>query len=116
MVPMCAEPPAQPVAAARAELEASVVERPRVQLRLLNHWDNLDGSVERGYAGRSLWDWPALPAGDPRYTTYARANASLGINGAVVNNVNANPRSLTAEYIAKAKGLADLFRPYGIKL
>jgi len=83
----------------------------------LNHWDNLDRSVERGYAGKSLWKWDELPGTvDPRYKDYARANASLGINGTSVNNVNANPIFLTAEYLAKLKVLADVFRPYGIRL
>ncbi|WHO40569.1 alpha-glucuronidase family glycosyl hydrolase [Sphingobium sp. AP49] len=90
---------------------------PRIGLRLLNHWDNLDGTVERGYAGQSIWDWWRLPDyKGPRYTDYARANASLGINGTVLNNVNAKADSLTAAYIAKAAALADLFRPYGIKV
>lgn len=91
--------------------------KPAVPLRLLNHWDNLDGSVERGYAGQSLWDWWTLPElKDPRYADYARANASLGINGTVLNNVNASADSLTAPYIAKAAALADVFRPYGIRV
>ena len=90
---------------------------PRVKLRVLNHWDNLDGTVERGYAGASLWDWWTLPDfADPRYTDYARANASLGINGTVLNNVNAKAESLTPRYIAKAAALADVFRPYGIRV
>lgn len=90
---------------------------PRVKLRVLNHWDNLDGSIERGYAGQSLWDWWTLPDfRDPRYTDYARANASIGINGTVLNNVNAKADSLTAPYIAKAAALADVFRPWGIKI
>ena len=90
---------------------------PRVKLRVLNHWDNLDGVVERGYAGASLWDWWTLPDfRDPRYTDYARANASIGINGTVLNNVNAKAESLTAPYIGKAAALADVFRPYGIKV
>lgn len=90
---------------------------PRVKLRLLNHWDNLDGTVERGYAGQSIWDWWRLPDWKgPRYTDYARANASIGINGTVLNNVNAKSDSLTAPYIAKAAALADVFRPYGIKI
>ncbi|PTT88934.1 alpha-glucuronidase [Pelomonas sp. HMWF004] len=90
---------------------------PRVRLRLLNHWDNLDRSVERGYAGASLWDWWKLPElRDARYTDYARANASLGINGTVLNNVNAKAESLTAPFIAKAAALAEVFRPYGIKV
>jgi alpha-glucuronidase len=95
----------------------NIASRPRVQIRLLNHWDNLDGSIERGYAGRSLWQWSELPARiDPRYRDYARANASLGINGTVVNNVNANPLLLTQDYIFKLKALADVFRPYGLRL
>lgn len=90
---------------------------PRIGLRLLNHWDNLDGMVERGYAGQSIWDWWRLPDyTGPRYTDYARANASIGINGTVLNNVNAKATSLTAPYIAKAAALADIFRPYGIKV
>lgn len=94
-----------------------VAERPRVKLRLLNHWDNLDRTVERGYAGQSIWDWWKLPtASDPRYVDYARANASLGINGAVLNNVNAKPDSLTPDWIAKAAKVADVLRPYGIRV
>ena len=94
-----------------------VLSAPKVNHRLLNHWDNLNGSVERGYAGASLWDWWKLPDyKDPRYVDYARANASIGINGAVLNNVNAKADSLTAPYIAKAAALADVFRPYGIKV
>jgi len=94
-----------------------IVSAPRVRRRLLNHWDNLDGSVERGYAGASLWDWWKLPdIKDPLYVDYARANASIGVNGAVLNNVNARADSLTAPYIAKAAALADVFRPYGIKV
>ena len=90
---------------------------PRIGLRLLNHWDNLDGTVERGYAGQSIWDWWRLPDWKgPRYIDYARANASIGINGTVLNNVNAKADSLTAPYIAKAAALADVFRPYGIKV
>jgi len=93
------------------------VSAPKVNHRLLNHWDNLDGHVERGYSGASLWDWWKLPDyKDPRYVDYARANASIGINGAVLNNVNAEADSLTAPYIAKAAALADVFRPYGIKV
>jgi len=94
-----------------------ITSAPKVRHRLLNHWDNLDGTVERGYAGASLWDWWKLPDHlDPRYVDYARANASIGINGAVLNNVNAKADSLTAPYIAKAAALADVFRPYGIKV
>jgi alpha-glucuronidase len=94
-----------------------ILSAPKVNHRLLNHWDNLDGHVERGYAGASLWDWWKLPDyTDPRYTDYARANAAIGINGTVLNNVNAKADSLTAPYIAKAAALADVFRPYGIKV
>lgn len=94
-----------------------VRESPRVALRVLDHWDNLDRYVERGYAGSSLWDWQTLPQWrDPRYTDYARANASLGINGTVLNNVNASAMSLSPAYLAKAAALADLFRPYGIRV
>lgn len=90
---------------------------PAVKLRLLNHWDNLDRSVERGYAGQSIWDWWKLPeVRDPRYIDYARANASVGINGTVLNNVNAKADSLTQPYIAKAAAVADVLRPYGIKV
>lgn len=96
-----------------ARLEVS--EKPRLQLRLLDHWDNLDGTIERGYAGRSLWNWSELPQKiDPRLSDYARANASIGINGALLNNVNANAQILTADYLVKVAVLADLFRPYGI--
>ncbi|MBB1061188.1 alpha-glucuronidase family glycosyl hydrolase [Marilutibacter spongiae] len=94
-----------------------VREVPHVKLRVLDHWDNLDGYVERGYAGRSLWDWHTLPGWrDPRYTDYARANASVGINGSVLNNVNAEALSLSHEYLRKAAALADVFRPYGIRV
>ncbi|MET0549177.1 MAG: alpha-glucuronidase family glycosyl hydrolase [Xanthomonas sp.] len=94
-----------------------VHESPRIRLRVLDHWDDLDGHVERGYAGRSLWDWQSLPEWrDPRYTDYARANASVGINGTVLNNVNANAQSLAPDYLAKAAALADVFRPYGIRV
>jgi alpha-glucuronidase len=90
-------------------------EVPRVRRRLLDHWDNLDGSVERGYAGSSLWDWAQLPGTlSPRYRAYARANASIGINGVVLTNVNANARVLTPEYLAKVAALANEFRPFGI--
>jgi alpha-glucuronidase len=94
-----------------------VAERPKVQLRLLDHWDNLDGSIERGYAGKSLWKWEELPGTlDPRHRDYARACASIGINGAVLNNVSANPRILRADYLEKVAALADVLRPYGVKV
>jgi alpha-glucuronidase len=92
-------------------------EAPKVELRLLHHWDNLSRLVERGYAGQSIWDWWKLPnIVDRRYVDYARANASLGINGTVLNNVNAQAESLSAPFIVKAAALADIFRPYGIKV
>lgn len=90
---------------------------PKLELRMLDHWDNADGTIERGYAGRSLWNWNALPGTlDPRYTDYARANASVGINATSLTNVNADKRFLTDEYLVKAAALADVFRPYGIKV
>ncbi|WP_081426956.1 alpha-glucuronidase family glycosyl hydrolase [Sorangium cellulosum] len=90
---------------------------PKIKNRILNHWDNLDRTVERGYAGRSIWDWSALPGTlSPRYKDYARANASIGINGTVLTNVNANAQVLTPSYLVKVKALADVFRPYGIKV
>jgi len=93
----------------------SVADAPRIKLRVLDHWDNLDRSVERGYAGQSLWDWAQLPDSvTPRYRDYARANASIGINASVLTNVNANAKVLTPEYLTKAAKLADIFRPYGI--
>lgn len=92
-------------------------EAPRIKLRMLDHWDNLDRSVERGYAGQSLWDWHKLPDYiDPRYVDYARANASIGINGTVLTNVNANATSLTPQYLEKSAALARVFRPYGIRV
>jgi alpha-glucuronidase len=95
----------------------SVVSAPRIALRMLDHWDNLDRSVERGYAGKSLWDWAHLPDSLPaRYRDYARANASIGINGAAITNVNANAKILTPEYLAKVAALAGVFRPYGIRV
>jgi alpha-glucuronidase len=94
-----------------------IAEKPRLERRMLNHWDNLDGSIERGYAGRSLWKWDELPnVVDPRITDYARANASLGLNGTVINSVNANPRSLTPAYLEKAAAIAGVLRPYGIRV
>ncbi len=94
-----------------------IVSRPKIQYRLLDHWDNLDGSIERGYAGKSLWKWDDLPDKiDDRYYDYARANASIGINGTVLNNVNANPNIFKPEYLKKVAKLADIFRPYGIRV
>ncbi|MUP36681.1 alpha-glucuronidase family glycosyl hydrolase [Labilibaculum euxinus] len=94
-----------------------IVEIPSYQRRILNHWDNLDGTVERGYAGHSIWQWEDLPEKiSPRYVEYAKANASIGINGTVLNNVNAKPDILKLEYLEKVKVLANTFRPYGIKV
>jgi alpha-glucuronidase len=101
----------QPVA------DLSVVSAPKIKLRMLDHWDNLDGSIERGYAGRSIWDWSHLPDSLPaRYRDYARANASIGINGVSITNVNANAKILTPEYLTKVAALAGVFRPYGIRV
>ena len=95
----------------------SIASAPKIQHRILNHWDNLDRTVERGYAGFSLWDWHKLPDYlDPRYYDYARANASIGINGTVITSVNANAQALTPAYLEKVAALADVFRPYGIKV
>jgi alpha-glucuronidase len=92
-----------------------VRDAPASRLRMLDHWDNLDRTVERGYSGFSLWDWQKLPQWrDPRYTDYARANASIGINGTVLNNVNADAQILTPLYLKRAAALADTFRPYGV--
>jgi alpha-glucuronidase len=94
-----------------------LVSAPKIRLRMLDHWDNLNRSVERGYAGASLWAWDSLPDHlNPRYTDYARADASIGINGAVLTNVNADVRILTAPYLMKVAALAGVFRPYGIRV
>lgn len=95
----------------------NIISFPRLKLRLLNHWDNLNRTVERGYAGFSIWNWHTLPGYiDKRYIDYARANASVGINGTVLTNVNANATILTEPYLQKVKALAEVFRPYGIKV
>ncbi len=97
--------------------DINIIEKPKVKVRILNHWDNLNRHVERGYAGQSIWDWHRLPDYiDPRYKDYARANASIGINGVSPINVNANAQTLTPQYLIKVKALADVFRPYGIKM
>ena len=94
-----------------------IEELPSYDIRILNHWDNLDGTIERGYAGYSLWKWNELPNTlSPRYKEYARANASIGINGTVLNNVNASPNILKKDHLEKVKALADIFRPYGLKV
>jgi len=95
----------------------NIVDSPKINLRVLNHWDNLDRTVERGYAGFSLWNWQKLPDFiDQRYIDYARVNASIGINGTVLTNVNANALILTPQYLEKVEALANVFRPYGIKV
>ncbi len=95
----------------------SIVSSPKIKIRMLNHWDNANGTVERGYAGSSIWKWNELPFRiDPHYIAYARANASIGINATSINNVNASSRFLTAEYLEKIKAVADVLRPYGIKV
>jgi alpha-glucuronidase len=97
--------------------QLAIIEQPKIKHRILNHWDNLDRTVERGYAGFSLWNWQTLPGYiDQRYIDYARANASIGINGTVLNNVNANALILTPAWLLKVKALADAFRPYGLKV
>lgn len=93
------------------------VEIPSYDIRVLNHWDNLDGTIERGYAGHSLWNWGELPNKlSSRYEQYGRANASIGINATVLNNVNASSDLLKTDYLIKVKALADVFRKYGIKV
>ena len=93
------------------------ISNPSYDVRILNHWDNLDRTVERGYAGYSLWKWDELPSTlSPRYAEYARANASIGINATVLNNVNASPDILRSDYLQKVKAIADVFRPYGVKV
>lgn len=95
----------------------ALLDKPALPLRVLDHWDNPDRTVERGYAGESIWNWWELPGiVDPRYTDYARANASLGINGAVLNNVNAKAEMLSPAFIAKTAAIADVLRPYGIRV
>lgn len=95
----------------------SIRQTPRIQRRLLNHWDNLDGSVERGYAGASIWQWPTLPDDpSPRIREYARLNASIGINGVALNNVNTQAEILRRDYLEKVAAIADIFRPYGIRV
>ena len=94
-----------------------VLEKPSYTIRILNHWDNLDGTVERGYAGHSIWKWDELPTViSPRYKEYARANASIGINATVLNNVNASPKMLSGEYLTKVKAIAAQLRPFHIKV
>ena len=108
----------------KAPGDHSTLDYPAFALRILNHWDNPDGSVERGYAGKSLWKWNLIDGEKgtmdqslrQRITEYARANASIGINGSVLNNVNASPSILTKDYLLKVKAIAAILRPYGIKV
>jgi alpha-glucuronidase len=94
-----------------------IASRPRLKLRILDHWDNLDGTIERGYAGKSIFDWQKMPDYmDPRYTVLARADASVGINGISLNNVSADVWMLAPMYITKVAALADVLRPYGIRV
>ncbi len=94
-----------------------VHDAPHLKLRVLDHWDNPDRSIERGYAGQSIWDFWRLPGYiDPRYKDYARADASVGINGVVLNNVSASSVYLTPRWIAKVAALAAVMRPYGIRV
>ena len=93
-------------------------------LRLLNHWDNPDGTVERGYAGRSIWKWNEIPTGKaamPKhlkecYEEYGKMNQEFGINGTVLNNVNAKPMMLSADMLRKTAKIADVLRPYGVRV
>ena len=97
--------------------QLNISSTPKIKLRLLNHWDNLNRTVERGYAGGSIWDWQRLPGYiDQRYIDYARANASIGINGTVLTNVNANAMVLTEPWLKKVAKLAEVFRSYNIKV
>lgn len=102
---------------AGSPIPATLRSEPAYPIRILNHWDNLDGTIERGYAGQSLWKWDRLPeAVEPSYGDYARANASVGINAVVLNNVNASPAILSAPYLKKVARIADEMRPYGIRV
>lgn len=108
-----------PFAAGRAAspAESAFPGKPHFERRILNHWDNPDGTIERGYAGRSLWQWDLLPDSvSPRYEEYGRLISSMGINGTVLNNVNANSRILSHEYLPKVAAIADVLRPYGIQV
>lgn len=90
---------------------------PKIARRVLNHWDDLNGFVERGYAGFSLWEWPDLPEiRSPLYEGYGQALASLGINGSVITSVNANALVLTPDSLVKVAALADEFRPSGVRV
>ncbi len=96
--------------------ELSITENPDVDIRLLNHWDNIGGGIERGYAGKSLWNWKELPAvKSERLYEYARFCASVGINATVLNNVNADPRLLRKDFLVKVAALASVFREWGIR-
>lgn len=97
--------------------QLNIKEIPALEFRMINHWVGLGGTVERGYAGKGLWAWDDLPKKiEPRYTDYARAEASIGINAVILNNVNADPRILGHDYLEKVAALADIFRKYHIKV
>jgi alpha-glucuronidase len=89
---------------------------PYYKLRILNHWDNIDGSIERGYAGKSIFWNNRLEIDHNLIEKYAEANASVGINGTVLNNVNASPQQLNRKNLLQAKAIADILRPYGIRV
>ena len=105
-------------------LTCQIINAEKFELRLLNHWDNPDGTIERGYAGRSIWKWEEIPAGKKqipatlksRYEEYGRINQAYGINGTVLNNVNAKPMMLSRPMLQKTAKIADILRPYGIKV
>lgn len=105
-------------------LTCQLINAEKFELRLLNHWDNPDGTIERGYAGRSIWKWEEIPAGKKqmpatlksRYEEYGRINQAYGINGTVLNNVNAKPMMLSRPMLQKTAKIADILRPYGIKV
>lgn len=92
-----------------------IAEKPYYEYRILDHWDNMDDSVERGYAGKSMWEWSSPDIPEARIRKYAELCASVGINGSVLNNVNANPVVLDEEHIARVARIADILREYGIK-
>lgn len=99
----------------QAEGYLDIKEEPSYQRRILNHWDNLDNTVERGYAGWSIWHWgEEVPVG--LIKDYGRLNASIGINGTVLNNVNATPEILKEDNLARVARIADILRPYGIRV
>ena len=99
----------------KADGELDIREEPSYERRILNHWDNLDNTVERGYAGWSIWHW-GEPVPVELIKEYARLNASVGINGSVLNNVNATPEMLRRDYLERVAEIADIMRPYGVRV